>query len=112
MTVSRERVMRAIKLLSELIARELRRAVDEGQRPDAEFVLLLERACEESGIEVCDYVLSITCDDELFELQKHAVEEAVLGTTDPGPYDVISRESPAGTPANYHIETLWAFGGG
>src|SRR5262249_55031443 len=39
----------------------------------------------------------------LARLMEAALREVVLGTPDPGPYDVISRESPSGSPENLHF---------
>ena len=51
-------------------------------------------ACMVAGVEPHEYQLALKADGNLFQLHRWAVAEAICGTTDPGPYDRISRESP------------------
>jgi hypothetical protein len=64
---------------------------------------LLELACARTGVARIDYEAAIRSDLVLFDLQRLSLREIVAEPPDPGPYAVISRESPAGTPANYHL---------
>jgi len=60
-------------------------------------------ACAVVGVEPSEYQFALNVDGDLFQLHHWAVTEAVCGTTDPGPYDRISRESPSGTERNEHL---------
>jgi hypothetical protein len=64
---------------------------------------LLDLACLSTGVPRVLYDAVLAADAELFELQRLALEEIVAEPPDPGPYAQISRESPAGTPENYHV---------
>ncbi|HKQ70304.1 MAG TPA: hypothetical protein VJT73_13235 [Polyangiaceae bacterium] len=67
---------------------------------------LVERAlwvvCMNTGISPHEYWSLLERDAALLQLHSWAVTEAIVGTSDPGPYDQISRESPTGTPTNEH----------
>ena len=65
--------------------------------------LLLEIACTKTGVQRSAYERALAKDASLLELQRLSLKEIVAEPADPGPYDEISRESPAGTPANYHL---------
>jgi hypothetical protein len=65
--------------------------------------MLLELACEKTGIVRLAYELALAEDTALLDLQRLALKEIVAEPADPGPYAEISRESPSGTPANYHL---------
>jgi hypothetical protein len=65
--------------------------------------LLLELACTRTGVEPRAYERALAEDAALLDLQRLSLKEIVAEPADPGPYDEISRESPAGTPANYHL---------
>jgi hypothetical protein len=110
--ISRVQIVDTIKLLSDGLAERLRDAVRTGLPVELDFEELLLEACAATGMEPRDYVDAVCADPDLYFLEKRTLEESVLGTADPGPYDVISRESPAGLPSNPHIEARWAFGGG
>jgi len=64
---------------------------------------LLDLACLAIGLPRHVYDAALAEDGELLELQRLAIKEIVAEPPDPGPYSEISRESPAGTPANYHV---------
>jgi hypothetical protein len=64
---------------------------------------LLERACEATGLARAAYEIAVRDDPSLRELQRFALDEIFISPADPGPYAEISRESPAGTPENYHV---------
>jgi hypothetical protein len=64
---------------------------------------LLDLACARTGLERAVYEAALLADATLFEVQRLTLREIVAEPPDPGPYAEISRESPAGTPANYHL---------
>jgi hypothetical protein len=66
----------------------------------------LARACAHSGVAAEDVVTAIEADRTLWELADAVTREALVATPDPGPYDVISRESSSGTPENKHIGAI------
>ena len=65
--------------------------------------LLLELACTKTGVLRVAYERALAEDAALLDLQRLSLKEIVAEPADPGPYDEISRESPAGTPANDHL---------
>ena len=69
---------------------------------------LLELACSRTGVDRELYEAELHRDALLFDLQRLSLREIVAEPPDPGPYAQISRESPAGTPANYHL-IPWRF---
>lgn len=60
-------------------------------------------ACESVGVAPEQYQSALKANGNLYQLHRCAVGEAICGTTDPGPYDRISRESPSGTEKNEHL---------
>jgi hypothetical protein len=60
-------------------------------------------ACATVGVEPRAYRLALEVDGTLSQLHDQAVTEAICGTTDPGPSDFISRESPSGSEKNEHF---------
>jgi hypothetical protein len=64
---------------------------------------LLDLACARTGVLRVEYEEAIRADLALLDLQRLSLKEIVAPPPDPGPYSEISRESPAGTPANYHL---------
>jgi hypothetical protein len=64
---------------------------------------LLELACERTGVERGAYEAALAADHDLLDLQRLTLKEIVAAPPDPGPYSQISRESPAGTPENWHL---------
>jgi hypothetical protein len=67
---------------------------------------LLDLACSRTSVDRAAYEAALLADALLFEIQRLALREIIAEPPDPGPYAEISRESPAGTPANYHL-TPW-----
>jgi hypothetical protein len=63
----------------------------------------LDLACAQTGLPREVYEAALILDTTLVYLQKVSLDEVVAEPPDPGPYDEISRESPAGTPENYHL---------
>lgn len=61
------------------------------------------RACAITGVDQDEMWVAIETDTSLAELTAAMLLEVLSGSPDPGPYDVISRESPSGTPENRHI---------
>jgi hypothetical protein len=70
--------------------------------------LAFVRACLVVGVSEVEVREAIEADFSLSEVEEATIRQATLGTPDPGPYDVISRESPCGTPANLHLNTYGA----
>ncbi|MBX3225976.1 MAG: hypothetical protein KIT84_29630 [Labilithrix sp.] len=60
----------------------------------------LARASKLAGITPEAFDRAIDLDPELELLKITALIEAVAGSTDPGPHDAISRESPSGKPGD------------
>ncbi len=57
---------------------------------------LVHEACAEVGIPFRDYQREVESSPELIQLEQKAIDEGLVGSTDPGPYASISRESPTG----------------
>jgi hypothetical protein len=55
-------------------------------------------ACSRLGIRVEDYRRYVDSAPTLVWLETESIREAFVGSTDPGPYDRISRESPSALP--------------
>jgi hypothetical protein len=99
MQVDRAAVVRAIKDYTDALR-------DKSGGNAAGFILdepeaarqALELACRQNGLSPEDYAAALAADPELAELEKESMIQAVAGLPDPGPYDVISRESPEGQP--------------
>jgi hypothetical protein len=85
------------------LARARYAAAVESDRPT---VVALVRACERGGLAPADVVAAIQADRSLWELTDAVTREALVSPPDPGPYDVISRESSSGTPENKHIGAI------
>jgi hypothetical protein len=45
----------------------------------------LGAVCDRFGVTLCDYHRAVEADPALAQLEAHAIREAVVGTTDPGP---------------------------
>lgn len=87
--------------------RELARArSDAAIEDDRPTVIALVRACERSGVSPEEIVAAITADRSMWELTDAVTREALVSPPDPGPYDVISRESSSGTPENRHTGAI------
>jgi hypothetical protein len=64
---------------------------------------LLDLACRRTGLARAFYESALFEDPALLDLQRLSLREVIESPPDPGPYSQISRESPAGTPANWHV---------
>lgn len=75
---------------------------DERARSDDEPALekAFATSCDTMGILPREYRETVEADPELELLEHLAVREALAGSTDPGPYAAISRESMSGQPGN------------
>jgi hypothetical protein len=73
------------------------------QQDEVALGRLLDLACARTGLPRPFYEAALAEDWVLLELQRLALLEIVAEPPDPGPYSEISRESPAGTPANWHV---------
>lgn len=60
----------------------------------------LAKACDELGVDPETFDTAIAGDIELELLKTNILRQAIAGTTDPGPYGEISRESPSGQPGD------------
>lgn len=60
----------------------------------------IRTTCDAEGISPQEYRAVVAADRELEHLQELAFREAMGGSTDPGPYAAISRESMSGQPGN------------
>lgn len=101
MQVSRETIVRVIaehaRVLSERPS--VRVPVERVEDP-VTMSAALEEACRAHDITVEDYREALIEDPSLVELERLSVTEAAVGSTDPGPHDAISRESPSGQPGD------------
>jgi hypothetical protein len=73
---------------------------------------LLDLACARTGLTRAAYEEAVAGDAQLLDLQRLSIQEVVVDPPDPGPYAEISPESPAGTPANWHLDTSAALRAG
>ena len=87
MQVDRAKVIRVIRDYTEA----------PGTTPKAQA---LSEACAKSGISVDAYTEALRADPTLADLEKQSMTGAMVESTDPGPYDAISRESPSGQPGD------------
>jgi hypothetical protein len=65
-------------------------------------------ACARAAVSPEDYLTTLEADDVLCQLHQAALTEAMVGTSDPGPNDQISRESPTGDETNRHFNDWMA----
>jgi hypothetical protein len=91
---NRERIVSAVRELEGTIldARQARASVDVDELTREVLVWL--------GVELTTYKDAIAADPDLASLERAAVQEALAGTPDPGPYDRISREAATGQPGD------------
>ena len=82
------------------IVREAAAKLHETQEGDAAAAVALRDACVSAGVEPTAFDAAIAADPELELLEQNAIREALLGSTDPGPYGGISRESMTGQPGD------------
>ena len=114
MITDRAAVTRTIKVYHDVIADAClqKPGLSAWLRDDVEGLgELLDRACALSGLPRAEYDAALREDHALRELQRLALDDVLLEQGDPGPNAEISRESPAGTPENYHLND-WATAGG
>jgi hypothetical protein len=81
-------------------AADLLRAEKTGPKDEGAIRRAIATACDTMGISPQDYVAIVQSDATLSELEQHAIDEAVMGSTDPGPHAAISRESNSGKPGD------------
>lgn len=93
----REKVVRVMRTVSDELARRGTARVSEEEVAEA-----VAAACITMGITPQDYARAVEAAPELGELERETLREALAGSTDPGPHDRISRESPSGQPADLH----------
>jgi hypothetical protein len=93
----RDCVIRAIRVLAESLKRTLIGEIDEGASHEVDMGELLAFACSVTGLLPSEYAIMIALDAELGVLEKEALDEALLGTPDPGPYDAIPPNSSTGS---------------
>lgn len=107
MSIDRPAIVRTIRVYRETVidvcANDPSMALRVHEDDDAALDELLELACARAEVARVDYEEAIRADLQLLDLQRLSLREIVAELPDPGPYAVISRESPAGTPANYHV---------
>lgn len=100
MQVEREQIVHAIELYTDAVAAPTSRPPIAFRDHPAWRRAALEEACARTGISVDDYAAALQEDPSLADLEKQALTEKVAGSTDPGPHDAISRESPSGQPGD------------
>ncbi|AKU95414.1 hypothetical protein AKJ09_02078 [Labilithrix luteola] len=93
--VSRWQVITAMRAAADQLRDERARSDDE---PAVEKAFAT--SCDTMGIPPRDYRETVAADPDLELLEQLAVREALAGSTDPGPYAAISRESMSGQPGN------------
>ncbi len=93
----REKVVRVMRTVSDELSTRARARVSEEEVAEA-----VAAACITVGITPQDYARTVEASPELDELERQTLTEALAGSTDPGPHDRISRESPSGQPSDLH----------
>jgi hypothetical protein len=101
--MTRTSVIAVIRMYGEELQRLARESYDTALSHSRPTVVALVRACERGGVPVEEVVNAIEADRSLWELTDAVTREALVTSPDPGPYDVISRESSSGTPENKHV---------
>lgn len=97
-----EEATRAIKRIHDLAA-EARARDPSWPRSEDALAAVIEHACAEIDASTAAFHDALTSARALRELFRSALDEVLAEPGDPGPYAVISRESPAGNPSNYHL---------
>lgn len=82
------------------VLKRAERGIGRGPTETIEPSVALARACDELGVDPDAFDTAIAGDLELELLKTNVLRQAIAGTTDPGPYAEISRESPAGQPGD------------
>lgn len=99
--MSRDTIVRVIADTARgLSERQSTRAPVQRAEDAASMRAALEEACRQHGITVDDYWAALRSDPTLLDLERQSITEAAVGSTDPGPHDAISRESPSGQPGD------------
>jgi hypothetical protein len=98
--IAREEVIAIIRELSESVGSSESPRLQAGVRRGDGRALESELAevCARHGLEPAEYHAALATDAALQELERAALGEATVGSTDPGPYDAISREDSLGRP--------------
>ena len=101
MQVQRETIVRVIAERARVLSERpsVRAPVERAEDP-ATMSAALEQVCRAHDITVEDYQEAVMADPSLVELERLSLTEAAVGSTDPGPHDAISRESPSGQPGD------------
>ena len=60
----------------------------------------LAAGCTREGISPHEYAEALDLFPDLSQLERETLREGLAGSTDPGPHDAISRESPSGQPGD------------
>ena len=106
-SIERAAVLRTIRVYRETVLDVCKHDPEMALRVFADDAValgeLLDLACARTAVDRAGYEAALLADALLLELQRLALREIVEELPDPGPYAEISRESPAGTPANYHL---------
>jgi len=105
--LDRERAVLTIRAFGEELERGRREGPASGTRPRVdEYVReAFARACAHNDVSVEEMQEALAHDPSLRELEDAVEREVLLGSVDPGPYDVISRESSSGSEDNNHLDT-------
>lgn len=93
--VSRWQVITTMRAAADQLREERARSDD-----DPAVEKAFATSCDTMGIPPREYRETVEADPELELLEHLAVREALAGSTDPGPYAEISRESMSGQPGN------------
>lgn len=101
MQVNRETIVRVIAERARVLSERpsVRAPVERAEDP-VTMGAALEEVCRAHDITVEDYWEALREDASLLELERLSLTEAAVGSTDPGPHDAISRESPSGQPGD------------
>ena len=91
----REKVLRVMRAAADALREARPRPGDDGAVADA-----IATACDTMGISPQDYRRIVESDALLEELEQRALDEAMVGSADPGPYAAISREAATGRPGD------------
>lgn len=76
----------------------VRRAAAKLQAGRESTAAVVHAACAEMGVEPAAFEAVMAADPDLEQLEVAAFDEALAGSTDPGPHGEISRESSSGKP--------------
>lgn len=96
MSTDRSRVLAILRDIRDTILAD--RAAGSSRRADPRVDEAVRRACARHGVPVESWQAALDADPELARLVEQTLEEIIVDSPDPGPYDAISRESPRGGP--------------